>query len=205
LLFGLVLLLLLFGLVESLGEVVVEVEDGFVALLSVGLPMLVEELPVVPEVVELPGLIADEELPVALSVPSEPLWPLVVPVAPVVPLVLVEPVTPPEVPVVPLVPMLPEVPVLPTPEPVVPAPVALPPDAPPAAPPPAAPPPDWANTPPAARETEARIVAATLPIRMSSIPPEPEGAHAITQCLASHTRSTTDQSRARSYCLGHSI
>ena len=176
LLFGLVLLLLLefvvlFGFVESLGAVVVEVDDGFVALLSVGLPMLVEELPVVPEVVELPGLMADEELPVALSVPSEPL--LVVPVAPVVPLVLVEPVTPPEVPVVPEEPVVPIEPVVPTPVPVAPAPVALPPAAPPlAAPPPAAPPPDWANTPPAARETEARIVAAILPIRMSSIPPD---------------------------------
>jgi len=179
LLLGFVLLLfelvVLFGFVESLGAVVVEVDDGFVALLSVGLPMLVEELPVVPEVVELPGLIADEELPVALSVPREPLE--VVPVAPVVPLVLVEPVTPPEVPVVPTEPELPIEPVVPTPQPVVPAPVALPPAAPPAAPPlaappPAAPPPDWANAPPAARETEARIVAATLPIRMSSIPPD---------------------------------
>lgn len=173
LLFELLLFVLVpFGFVESLGAVVVEVDDGFVALLSVGLPMLVEELPVVPEVVELPGLMADEELPVALSVPSEPL--LVVPVAPVVPLVPVEPVTPPEVPDEPLVPIEP---VVPTPEPVVPEPVALPPAAVPAAPPlaappPAAPPPDWANAPPAARETEARIVAATLPIRMSSIPPD---------------------------------
>ncbi|HEY2028219.1 MAG TPA: hypothetical protein VGH20_03330 [Myxococcales bacterium] len=174
LLFGLLLLVVLFGFVESLGDVVVEVDEGFVALLSVGLPTLVEELPVVPEVVELPGLIADEELPVALSVPGEPLP--VVPVAPLVPWVLVEPVTPPEVPLVPLVPIELE-PVVPMPDPVAPAPVALPPAAPPAAPPlaappPAAPPPDCANAPPAARETEARIVAATLPIRMSSIPPD---------------------------------
>jgi hypothetical protein len=171
--FGLVLVLLLleelFGSVD--GELVVEVEDGFVAVLSVGLPVVGELLPLEP-VVELvdgeDGLIAVEELPVALSVPREPLLGVVpaVPVEPVVPLEPAEPATPVD-PLEPEVPM----PLAELPVPAAPPDVPAAPPEPPAAPPPAAPPPDWAKAPAAARETEARIVAATFPILMSSIPP----------------------------------
>jgi pyruvate/2-oxoglutarate dehydrogenase complex dihydrolipoamide acyltransferase (E2) component len=128
--------------------------DGLVALGSVGRPevgepVVGELLPVV--VLGLAGLMAGEELPVALSVPSEPLLG-------VVPMVPVEPV---EVPLVPV--PTPEEPV--AEEPVAGAPVAAPPAAPPA-PAPAAPPPDWANAPAAASEPEARIVAANFPSRI---------------------------------------
>jgi hypothetical protein len=135
-------------------EPVEEPVEGLVALGSVGRPEAEE--PVVGAalpVLGLAGLMAEDGLPVALSVPIEP-----VPVVPVEP--VTEPVEPVEVPLVPM----PE-------EPAVGAPVAAPPAAPPApapappAPPPA-PPPDWAKAPKAAREPEARIVAANLPSRI---------------------------------------
>ncbi|HEX4382860.1 MAG TPA: hypothetical protein VH083_07920 [Myxococcales bacterium] len=131
-------------------EPVEEPVEGLVALGSLGRPLVDE--PVVGEVLGLAGLMAVDELPVALSVPIVP-----------VPVVPVEPVTPPEVPVEPV-----EVPLVPMPEePAVGAPVAAPPAAPPApAPAPPAPPPDWAKAPKAAREPEARIVAANLPSRI---------------------------------------
>jgi hypothetical protein len=166
---GLVVLVLPVSVVD--GEDVVEVELGLVALLSVGLPTFGELLPlpgvvaVEPVAVEPDegedGLIADEELPVALSVPSEPLLG-VVPVVPVEPVTPVEPLWPVAVPAVPI-------PLVELPLPAAPPEVPAAPPAPPAAPPPAAPPPDWANAPAAAREIEARIVAASLPIRMISV------------------------------------
>lgn len=136
------------GVVGVVGGVV----EGFVAVLSVGLPVVGELLPAA-------GFTAGDEAPVALSVPSEPLLG-------VVPIVPVEPVTPLDVPAVPI-------PVFEVPAPVEPAvgaPAAppVPPAAPPAAPPPAAPPPDCANAPAAARDTEAKIPAAIFPIRILS-------------------------------------
>jgi hypothetical protein len=120
---------------------------GLVALGSVGRPEAEE--PVVGAALPLPvlglaGLMADDGLPVALSVPIEP-------VLGVVPAVPVEPTEEPVLPVVG--------------EPAAGAPVAAPPAAPPA-PAPAPPAPDWANAPKAAREPEARIVAANLPSRI---------------------------------------